>query len=61
MARRSALLIVAVIIAALGTAMIVGAAALAQGPVEGPPDRSQDMAWVSAQQAALASRAAEPG
>ena len=46
---------------ALGTAMIVGAAALAQGPVEGPPDRSQDMAWVSAQQAALASRAAEPG
>lgn len=46
---------------ALGTAMIVGAAALAQGPVEGPPDRSQDMAWVSAQQSALSSRAAEPG
>ena len=46
---------------AIGAAMIVGAAALAQGPVETPPDRSQDMAWVSAQQAALAERAAKPG
>lgn len=45
---------------ALGAALIVGAAALAQ-PVAGPPDRSQDMAWVSAQQAALAERAAQPG
>jgi FKBP-type peptidyl-prolyl cis-trans isomerase len=46
---------------ALGAALIVGAAALAQGPAEGPPDRSQDMAWVSAQQNALAERAAAPG
>lgn len=46
---------------ALGAALIVGAAALAQGPAEGPPDRSQDMAWVSAQQNALAERAATPG
>ncbi|MGX7951038.1 FKBP-type peptidyl-prolyl cis-trans isomerase [Tsuneonella sp. HG249] len=45
---------------ALGAALIVGAAALAQG-ADGPPDRSQDMAWVSAQQAALAERAAQPG
>ena len=47
---------------ALGAALIAGAAALAQdGGGEGPPDRSQDMAWVSAQQAALAERAAQPG
>jgi FKBP-type peptidyl-prolyl cis-trans isomerase FkpA len=45
---------------ALGAALIVGAAALAQ-PADAPPDRSQDMAWVSAQQAALAERAATPG
>ena len=45
---------------ALGAALIVGAAALAQ-PVESPPDRSQDMAWVSAQQSALSERAAQPG
>lgn len=45
---------------ARGAALIVGAAALAQGN-DGPPDRSQDMAWVSAQQAALAERAAQPG
>ena len=45
---------------ALGLAVIVGAAALAQ-PAQTPPDRSQDMAWVSAQQAALAERAAQPG
>ena len=46
---------------ALGAALIAGAAAVAQGPSEAPPDRSQDMAWVSAQQAALAERAAQPG
>lgn len=46
---------------ALGAALIAGAAALAQAPAEGPPDRSQDMAWVSAQQNALATRAAAPG
>lgn len=46
---------------ALGAALIVGAAAFAQGPADGPPDRSQDMAWVSAQQAALAERAATAG
>lgn len=47
---------------ALGAALIAGAAALAQdGGGNGPPDRSQDMAWVSAQQAALAERAAQPG
>jgi FKBP-type peptidyl-prolyl cis-trans isomerase FkpA len=45
---------------ALGAALIAGAAALAQSPA-GPPDRSQDMAWVSAQQSALATRAAQPG
>ena len=45
---------------ALGAALIIGAAALAQ-PAEAPPDRSQDMAWVSAQQAALATRAATQG
>jgi len=45
---------------ALGAALIAAAAALAQ-PADGPPDRSQDMAWVSAQQAALAERAAQPG
>ena len=45
---------------ALGLALIVGAAALAQ-PAAAPPDRSQDMAWVSAQQSALATRAATPG
>ncbi|MGN3974861.1 FKBP-type peptidyl-prolyl cis-trans isomerase [Tsuneonella sp. SYSU-LHT278] len=46
---------------ALGAALIAGAAALAQDGSNGPPDRSQDMAWVSAQQAALAERAAQPG
>ncbi|MCT2559912.1 FKBP-type peptidyl-prolyl cis-trans isomerase [Tsuneonella sp. YG55] len=47
---------------ALGAALIAGAAALAQdGGAGAPPDRSQDMAWVSAQQAALAERAAQPG
>ncbi|ANY19183.1 Outer membrane protein MIP precursor [Tsuneonella dongtanensis] len=46
---------------ALGAALIAGAAALAQGPADGPPDRSQDMAWVSAQQTALAARASQPG
>ncbi len=47
---------------ALGAALIAGAAALAQdGGESGPPDRSQDMQWVSAQQAALAERAAQPG
>lgn len=46
---------------ALGLALIAGAAAVAQGPADSPPDRSQDMAWVSAQQAALAERAAQPG
>jgi FKBP-type peptidyl-prolyl cis-trans isomerase len=45
---------------ALGAALIVGAAALAQG-ADPAPDRSQDMAWVSAQQAALAERAATAG
>ena len=46
---------------ALGAALIVGAAALAQDGGDGPPDRSQDLAWVSAQQNALAERAAQPG
>jgi len=46
---------------ALGAALIAGAAALAQAPADNPPDRSQDMAWVSAQQSALAERAAAPG
>ncbi len=46
---------------ALGAALIAGAAALAQDVGGGPPDRSQDMAWVSAQQVALAERAAQPG
>ncbi len=45
---------------ALGAALILGAAAVAQGPVS-PPDRSQDVAWMNAQQAALAQRAGEPG
>jgi len=45
---------------ALGAALIAGAAALAQG-TDNPPDRSQDLAWVSAQQNALAERAATPG
>ena len=45
---------------ALGMAVIVGAAAIAQ-PAQTPPDRSQDMAWVSAQQSALSERAAQPG
>jgi len=45
---------------ALGAALIAAAAAMAQ-PVETPPDYSQDMAWMSAQQAALAERAAEGG
>lgn len=43
---------------ALGAALIVGAAALAQGQVL-PPDHSQDAAWMNAQQAALATRAAQ--
>jgi FKBP-type peptidyl-prolyl cis-trans isomerase len=42
---------------ALGAALIAAAAAVAQ-PIESAPDRSQDMAWMSAQQAALAERAA---
>jgi FKBP-type peptidyl-prolyl cis-trans isomerase FkpA len=46
---------------ALGAALIAGAAAVAQAPVASPPDRSQDMAWFSAQQLALAERAATPG
>lgn len=46
---------------ALGAALIAAAAAVAQGPADSPPDRSQDMAWVSAQQLALAERAATPG
>lgn len=45
---------------ALGLALIAGAAAVAQ-PVSVPVDRSQDMAWMTAQQAALAERAAQPG
>ena len=45
---------------AFGAALLVAVAAVAQSP-SGPPDRSQEMAWVSAQQAALAQRAAEPG
>jgi FKBP-type peptidyl-prolyl cis-trans isomerase len=45
---------------ALGFALIAAAAAVAQGPA-GPPDRSRDIAWMNAQQAALAKRAAEPG
>nr|WP_237489135.1 FKBP-type peptidyl-prolyl cis-trans isomerase [Tsuneonella aeria] len=44
----------------MGAALIVGAAALAQSPA-GPPDRSQDVAWMNAQQVALAERAAQPG
>ena len=42
---------------ALGAALIAAAAAVAQ-PIATPPDRSQDMAWMSAQQSALAERAA---
>ena len=42
---------------ALGAALIAAAAAVAQ-PIESAPDHSQDMAWMSAQQAALAERAA---
>ncbi len=45
---------------ALGAALIAAAAAVAQ-PVAGSPDHSQDLAWMSAQQAALAERAAQPG
>lgn len=45
---------------ALGLALIAGAAAVAQ-PAASPPDYSQDMAWMSAQQAALAERASQPG
>lgn len=45
---------------ALGLTVLLGVAAVAQTPA-GPPDRSQDMAWVSEQQAALATRAAQPG
>jgi FKBP-type peptidyl-prolyl cis-trans isomerase FkpA len=45
---------------ALGGALIAAAAAMAQ-PVETPPDHSQDLKWMSAQQAALAERAAQPG
>ncbi len=45
---------------ALGLALIAAAAAMAQ-PVPAPIDHSQDMAWMSAQQAALAERAAQPG
>jgi FKBP-type peptidyl-prolyl cis-trans isomerase FkpA len=45
---------------ALGAALIAAAAAMAQ-PVETPPDHSQDLAWMNAQQAALAERAAQPG
>lgn len=45
---------------ALGATLLLGVAVVAQVPA-GPPDRSQDMAWVSAQQAALAERAAQPG
>jgi FKBP-type peptidyl-prolyl cis-trans isomerase FkpA len=46
---------------ALGAALIAAAAAVAQVPADSSPDRSQDMAWVSAQQLALAERAATPG
>ncbi|GGE04709.1 peptidyl-prolyl cis-trans isomerase [Tsuneonella deserti] len=46
---------------ALGLALIVGAAALAEGPADGPADRSQDVVWMNAQQSALAVRAAQPG
>jgi FKBP-type peptidyl-prolyl cis-trans isomerase len=42
---------------AVAGAVAMGAAAIAQGP----GDKSQDMAWMSAQQAALAERAAQPG
>ena len=45
---------------ALGAALIAAAAATAQ-PVESPPNHSQDIAWMNAQQAALAERAAQPG
>ena len=45
---------------ALGAALIAAAAAMAQ-PVETPPDHSQDLKWMNAQQAALAERAAQPG
>jgi FKBP-type peptidyl-prolyl cis-trans isomerase len=45
---------------ALGAALIAAAAAVAQ-PAQAPADHSQDMAWMSAQQAALAERAAQPG
>lgn len=45
---------------ALGAALIAAAAAVAQ-PAGTPPDRSQDPAWMNAQQAALAERAAQPG
>lgn len=48
---------------AFGLTVLLGVAAVAQTPArdQGPPDRSQDMAWVSAQQSALATRAAQPG
>jgi len=45
---------------ALGLALIAAAAAVAQ-PVSAPIDHSQDIAWMSAQQSALAERAAQPG
>ena len=45
---------------ALGAALIAAAAAMAQ-PIETPPDHSQDLKWMNAQQAALAERAAQPG
>lgn len=45
---------------AFGLTALIGVAAVAQVP-DGAPDRSQDMEWVSQQQAALASRAAQPG
>lgn len=45
---------------ALGAALIVAAAAIAQ-PAQSPPDHSQDLAWMNAQQAAIAERGAQPG
>ena len=45
---------------ALGLAVIAAAAAVAQ-PVSAPVDRSQDLAWMNAQQVALAERSTRPG
>lgn len=45
---------------ALGAALIAAAAAMAQ-PVASAPGHSQDLAWMNAQQAALAERAAQSG